>query len=182
MACQCADHPRMHGEHRIPMTGRVLRRGPSPHARGTRETDLNAKIAMRTIPACTGNTGRAAESHPGAADHPRMHGEHGGKRTKTRGVRGPSPHARGTPRARSGQGAVRRTIPACTGNTSAPPCSARKTPDHPRMHGEHPFVRRTCQRSPGPSPHARGTRSPRPPSPARTRTIPACTGNTPPNA
>ena len=90
-------HPRMRGEHVMSRPGMPRPAGPSPHARGT----LDSAVMARLPPTV----------------HPRMRGEH----TLEDPVRwceaGPSPHARGTLRRGRDQAGIGRSIPACAGNT-----------------------------------------------------------------
>ena len=169
----------MHGEHPWTTLTRGDRDGPSPHARGTPETAALYGIRARTIPACTGNTRQRPLRAGGRQDHPRMHGEHKSDISALRRKYGPSPHARGTPRDVPGRGARVRTIPACTGNTFRGQFGLFPPADHPRMHGEHFPVSGWTFWKNGPSPHARGTRGHSCVSASTSRTIPACTGNTP---
>ena len=107
-----------------------------------------------------------------------MHGEHVWVLTCLPQILGPSPHARGTRMKASRPRRGVRTIPACTGNTTARFRRFSPSPDHPRMHGEHSWGSWMRKVSHGPSPHARGTHDRRPPAGPDRRTIPACTGNT----
>ncbi len=70
------DHPRMRGEHgRLGRAGRGCR-GPSPHARGALISQVDAQLAVGTIPACAGSTHIPGRRTTGCGDHPRMRGEH----------------------------------------------------------------------------------------------------------
>ena len=71
-----ADHPRMRGEHALVRRIVTGTTGSSPHARGTRRTEMGLPVGMRIIPACAGNTWRMRAWMATAADHPRMRGEH----------------------------------------------------------------------------------------------------------
>ncbi|SAI49135.1 Domain of uncharacterised function (DUF2825) [Bordetella ansorpii] len=110
-------HPRMRGEHRSLVNTRSPGRGSSPHARGTRRRGQSRGREARFIPACAGNTTRAAWCSFSAAVHPRMRGEHFITSSGSRPVDGSSPHARGTHQIAALQSTTQRFIPACAGNT-----------------------------------------------------------------
>ena len=172
------DHPRMRGEHQVMTRMSEKERGSSPHARGTPFTGDVGTVRLRIIPACAGNTSAFGMRMMVRWDHPRMRGEHRLRHRRLRYRRGSSPHARGTPEVTAGNSRTNGIIPACAGNTLKYVVRFRLYGDHPRMRGEHLFPRQAQGRSPGSSPHARGT-----PAPDRSRfrsagIIPACAGNT----
>ena len=70
------DHPRMCGEHRVPVDDETVGEGSSPHVRG--------------------NTSSAFLSSAVFWDHPRMCGEHFEGGADCRTMQGSSPHVRGT--------------------------------------------------------------------------------------
>ncbi len=72
----------------------------------------------------------------------------------------------------------RRITPACAGNTAPGTRHPSRTPDHPRVRGEHRRDRVQARQVDGSPPRARGTQGP---APARDRgwgITPACAGNT----
>ena len=77
------DHPRMRGEHCIPMTLGISGPGSSPHARGTLADRLAGRVLGGIIPACAGNTEVSPKHMTSHWDHPRMRGEHGWKSLET---------------------------------------------------------------------------------------------------
>ena len=86
-----------------------------------------------------------------------MRGEHPWSNPASRGVKGSSPHARGT-HVRGGVSyRCAGIIPACAGNTSTPSRGPRGRGDHPRMRGEHEKLMCAFHDEMGSSPHARGT-------------------------
>ena len=92
----------------------------------------------------------------GAADHPRIRGEHSPQEPAPRPARGSSPHTRGA-RARLRVLRCRlRIIPAYAGSTGGACRHQKCLSDHPRIRGEHlPFwaiFASIC----GSSPHTRG--------------------------
>ena len=107
-----------------------------------------------------------------------MRGEHPYRIIPIPETMGSSPHARGTPKGKTGIFRTRGIIPACAGNTS--PCSRTgwRSSDHPRMRGEHSPEDLPEDSLTGSSPHARGT----PPRDTfcgvTAGIIPACAGNT----
>ena len=93
--------------------------GSSPHARGTPTFQFQRHNKARFIPACAGNALAARSPAHRRPVHPRMRGERGARRLKTRPQDGSSPHARGTPvPGLSGVHWV-RFIPECAGNAMA---------------------------------------------------------------
>ena len=69
-------------------------------------------------------------------------------------------------------------IPACAGNTIAPPAGGRGCRDHPRVCGEHIAVDELANRRAGSSPRVRGTHDPCGRPDSGEGIIPACAGNT----
>ena len=162
-ACRCGDHPRIRGEHApsafaprpwrgiIPAYAgntRTPRTRPATgwdHPRIRGEHDSLADVRLRRggiIPAYAGNTLRWAGNFHHCEDHPRIRGEHragleavlvlrgiipayAGNTSSTFapevGLKGSSPHTRGTP-------------------PSAPPTSTPSR-DHPRIRGEHAYLK-----------------------------------------
>ena len=111
------DHPRIRGEHSR-----------------TRRPDYRRS---RIIPAYAGSTRSRSCARRSRMDHPRIRGEHGGCRPDPLGGRGSSPHTRGA-RSRSQPRAFQpRIIPAYAGSTPCPSERRRRSPDHPRIRGEH---------------------------------------------
>ena len=91
---------------------------------------------------------------------------------------GPSPPARGTRWLDAVRTALRRSIPACAGNTRADAERQLWAPVHPRLRGEHRIVEGAGSSVTGPSPPARGTPRRRCERLGDRRSIPACAGNT----
>ena len=172
------DHPRMCGEHRTILTCEPVCSGSSPHVRGTRRGHGQGPYRPGIIPACAGNTWRIRHTPAPTRDHPRMCGEHRKSRQAIAVPTGSSPHVRGTLGEVCARQCVGGIIPACAGNTPTPDPTGNCSWDHPRMCGEHVPSIMTGFRTPGSSPHVRGTRSPW----ARANTpggiIPACAWNT----
>ena len=110
------DHPRVCGEHGMPGTLRVEGRGSSrvcgehlaiprpsfplmgssPRVRGTLERLDGVHDGLGIIPACAGNTRRAARATISSRDHPRVCGEHAALFMVCSTCMGSSPRVRGT--------------------------------------------------------------------------------------
>ena len=154
------------------------RLGSSPHARGARPV-IRGSIAMRRIiPACAGSTGASSTSRYRGRDHPRMRGEHAEHQHRQRQTPGSSPHARGAHQSRAKRCTPSGIIPACAGSTPTWWPGARRSRDHPRMHGEHSCSPSRAARGPGSSPHARGARGVVAERYVVGGIIPACAGST----
>ena len=150
-------HPRMRGERR----GKAVRShgwpGSSPHARGTLLPVSWWQAPIRFIPACAGNARHSPSGSSCQSVHPRMRGERMWRRSDTVGVRGSSPHARGTRQLLPGHLIEVRFIPACAGNAQYRHRIALHETVHPRMRGERLFSANLPLADTGSSPHARGT-------------------------
>ena len=172
------DHPRMRGEHVAESLHCPAPPGSSPHARGTRKCYGVCKASAGIIPACAGNTCRPSNRSSPHWDHPRMRGEHFFRDHELLLAEGSSPHARGTLMFRPFVYLVAGIIPACAGNTASANPVVFSDGDHPRMRGEHLFVRFSCKQRQGSSPHARGTHGEVDLAAQDGGIIPACAGNT----
>ena len=116
----------------------------------------------------------------GAADHPRIRGEHINHQRNAKGRDGSSPHTRGARVATPPYPAAPRIIPAYAGSTLAHGSRAGQWPDHPRIRGEHTYEKTGSYLEPGSSPHTRGARRRRGWRRRRVRIIPAYAGSTHP--
>ena len=110
--------------------------GSSPHARGTRTTEIHARNPRRFIPACAGNARQAGSIHPCPSVHPRMRGERPSGPDGHAYDDGSSPHARGTQQPEPDPAGQGRFIPACAGNALQGLIPLGVNPVHPRMRGE----------------------------------------------
>ena len=95
-ATQRGDHPRTCGEHRKSGNRPRIRRGSSPHMRGTPVAKIAISPPPRIIPAHAGNTLRFSISRLSGRDHPRTCGEHLQAGVDSGAYQGSSPHMRGT--------------------------------------------------------------------------------------
>ena len=130
------DHPRIRGEHRLRLLGRLGSVGSSPHTRGARRSNTGHYRRMRIIPAYAGSTMAVSAIAFTFMDHPRIRGEHSGSPTRRPGLIW--------------------IIPAYAGSTHYPSYSPTTSADHPRIRGEHRASRHPCDSGTGSSPHTRG--------------------------
>ena len=172
------DHPRMRGEHTLPVRLPLASWGSSPHARGTPHHIDHGATQLGIIPACAGNTGVGGGGGGVCWDHPRMRGEHLGSTSNGVPAWGSSPHARGTLVFSIGIIPSLGIIPACAGNTQRVIHIAHHVVDHPRMRGEHHRAWLRSSADAGSSPHARGTQHDELSEHVAPGIIPACAGNT----
>ena len=152
-----AVHPRVRGEHFLPIELENVAAGSSPRARGTLWRFLLLASYPRFIPACAGNTIYPLFYAVDSAVHPRVRGEHRWVVVWTIVTAGSSPRARGTLSHTRTDRADHRFIPACAGNTfgSCLTCAGRSV--HPRVRGEHFLPIELTVLNSGSSPRARGT-------------------------
>ena len=150
------DHPRMRGEHHVPLWVASCFLGSSPHARGALTPSFQAFAQVGIIPACAGSTQNALNYRADSRDHPRMRGEHNGAGIGGTDGLGSSPHARGALFLLGAGRPKRGIIPACAGSTRRSERVKTRSRDHPRMRGEHRRNRVTLRPTLGSSPHARG--------------------------
>ena len=115
------NHPRMRGEHYVPLAIIRLISGSSPHARGARVADLRSVPSLGIIPACAGSTLEPKWEGDVRGDHPRMRGEHRRTNHQSQLLRGSSPHARGAPLQVGLCRFAGGIIPACAGSTPRVP-------------------------------------------------------------
>ena len=131
-----ADHPRIRGEHALPVTAGRNTPGSSPHTRGAPAGLLVGEPGQGIIPAYAGSTVAGSASRPVTA--------------------GSSPHTRGARPIRDRAPRVRRIIPAYAGSTFRRLAALARVRDHPRIRGEHRLSRTVANSTPGSSPHTRG--------------------------
>ena len=152
--------------------------GSSPHTRGAPHMTRPAKQPERIIPAYAGSTGYFFLFGSCFSDHPRIRGEHDWKPDMIPGVSGSSPHTRGAlDEIRIGDRGC-GIIPAYAGSTFASICLRMRSPDHPRIRGEHCRRQAIVVTPPGSSPHTRGARCRCGRDRGAPRIIPAYAGST----
>ena len=113
------DHPRMRGEHEVPLITALVKKGSSPHARGAPRRLPVSLLPRRIIPACAGSTKNYESIVAQLKDHPRMRGEHSAATICTCSNWGSSPHARGAQQHAVVVNRALEIIPACAGSTVA---------------------------------------------------------------
>ena len=111
--------------------------GSSPHTRGAPSNPLRSLRGSGIIPAYAGSTPGSPPASTGAADHPRIRGEHVLVHVPSATPIGSSPHTRGAPHAAAGDQVGDGIIPAYAGSTRARRPRRRDRADHPRIRGEH---------------------------------------------
>ena len=172
------DHPRIRGEHaRFPIAAKPDN-GSSPHTRGAPLNNGAAHRVAQIIPAYAGSTQSSSPDSSLSGDHPRIRGEHNRRARCVPGPSGSSPHTRGARKPPCPRAARGRIIPAYAGSTSGSRRGRCRTPDHPRIRGEHSRDDPEPIKPPGSSPHTRGALSGFLSVSARGRIIPAYAGST----
>ena len=152
--------------------------GSSPHTRGAPVVGWPGWSRGGIIPAYAGSTSPAPAGQGPAPDHPRIRGEHCGRRAGRGPAGGSSPHTRGALCLHRRHRARGRIIPAYAGSTPERGPEQRGPPDHPRIRGEHLLTCRLILELAGSSPHTRGARRRCRHSPHSAGIIPAYAGST----
>ena len=132
--------------------------GSSPHTRGAHSRSDPLGGTRGIIPAYAGSTGLGRVPRADGRDHPRIRGEHSYVPERFGAGVGSSPHTRGAHPFDQGADDVLRIIPAYAGSTSRLSALNVKSPDHPRIRGEHPMRNTDPHGRAGSSPHTRGAR------------------------
>ena len=114
-------HPRVCGEHASSACDAFSMSGSSPRVRGTPAEPVQCPAVPPV--------------------HPRVCGEHARPRSERASEDGSSPRVRGTPGMRRAKTVGWRFIPACAGNTVIVTVWVGRPPVHPRVCGEHPWMR-----------------------------------------
>ena len=172
------DHPRIRGEHDIGLLALDLVSGSSPHTRGAQLIVVGHDETQRIIPAYAGSTDRARARRYHRPDHPRIRGEHYLRRHKGEKAAGSSPHTRGALGELRVAHADVGIIPAYAGSTASWPETATRSPDHPRIRGEHYACTVVTELGEGSSPHTRGARPRKGTGQGPAGIIPAYAGST----
>ena len=111
------DHPRVCGEHILPVSAAEAFEGSSPRMRGTHGDGFARVGAEGIIPAYAGNTQVGPSVNVQDGDHPRVCGEHATNLRPNGRYQGSSPRMRGTPTCADNEVPWRGIIPAYAGNT-----------------------------------------------------------------
>ena len=174
------DHPRIRGEHSVPLAPPRALPGSSPHTRGARPLGKGPPAGNGIIPAYAGSTGVVFGWGGVVEDHPRIRGEHQWAYLSRARRVGSSPHTRGARGRWQGSGAHPGIIPAYAGSTEASRVGAGRPGDHPRIRGEHERRIGAFIGAVGSSPHTRGAHSRSDPLGGTRGIIPAYAGSTSP--
>ena len=153
-----ADHPRIRGEHSVPLAPPRAFPGSSPHTRGAPKGLLRTPGSSWIIPAYAGSTTSFPSLRNPLPDHPRIRGEHSTWGWHDVDRLGSSPHTRGARFDAVDPRGVHGIIPAYAGSTTFVSRHSPATTDHPRIRGEHTPLRHTLLEQSGSSPHTRGAR------------------------
>jgi len=148
-----------------------------PRVRGAvRARAAGARIARGSIPACAGQSSCRARGGNERRVHPRVRGAVAPVSGEPVVDGGPSPRARGSPRAPVAQEQPAGSIPACAGQSLSTWSKQFVKRVHPRVRGAVRRRGRVPDSAQGPSPRARGS-LPRHARPLRRfGSIPACAG------
>ena len=152
--------------------------GSSPHTRGAHVPVAPGRSLSGIIPAYAGSTGGFLSRSAFPQDHPRIRGEHADGVLTRMSIGGSSPHTRGAPGRRREASGPEGIIPAYAGSTASSPRRASRSPDHPRIRGEHSLPCGASTNGTGSSPHTRGAPPRKPPPVVGGRIIPAYAGST----
>ena len=152
------DHPRIRGEHPDEPHWIGTFAGSSPHTRGAHDRRSPPNPHQRIIPAYAGSTRPRKRRTPRRGDHPRIRGEHGRQLRYDLNNGGSSPHTRGARVIEDKLTSPSGIIPAYAGSTSRRGARGYRSPDHPRIRGEHPIAAKPDNLVMGSSPHTRGAR------------------------
>ncbi len=157
-ACDGAVYPRVCGGTAQGLQRMADGRGLSPRVRGNRGAAGAALVLVRSIPACAGEPliGRV----PGTLHwvYPRVCGGTLVLGAPTRVSSGLSPRVRGNQLRALSPVFVWRSIPACAGEPTAPPCSPLGQQVYPRVCGGTPVKTECKHQYIGLSPRVRGNR------------------------
>ena len=173
-----ANHPRIRGEHAFTVKKWAKGDKSSPHTRGAQILGDTVGGARGIIPAYAGSTSTGPTTIPRRSDHPRIRGEHSGRRLTPHGHHGSSPHTRGAHNLHPRNRSPRRIIPAYAGSTNLHHYPREMRWDHPRIRGEHAADYMMKSRFVESSPHTRGALPPGAPASTPRRIIPAYAGST----
>src|SRR5690606_26388235 len=131
------DHPRLRGEHVTSDATAGVVKGSPPPARGAQQLIVALDADLRITPACAGSTPALRRLTSMFRDHPRLRGEHCRYTPSAQMCPGSPPPARGALRLRGPSCRRRGITPACAGSTATSFRSRIRSPDHPRLRGEH---------------------------------------------
>ncbi len=122
----------------------------------SRFAGCGAGVAHEIIPGFARSTRKPKSQSSCDQDHSRVRGKHALPCTNGSGDLGSSPRSRGALGTEHRLGSGRGIIPAFAGSTPAHPAGTRRSPDHPRVRGEHAYARVANRCRSGSSPRSRG--------------------------
>ncbi len=136
-------------------------------------------MAMRSIPACTGEPGLPCVQQKSKWVYPRVYGGTAGLSGIHLAPRGLSPRVRGNPVVVLLRASPARSIPACTGEPRPVLVPGYSVEVYPRVYGGTHNNHHQRQRPEGLSPRVRGNLQGTRKALSTERSIPACTGEPP---
>ena len=172
------DHPRVCGEHNLPMRESSGLLGSSPRMRGAQHNLPGAGHRDGIIPAYAGSTAQFLGHRPELRDHPRVCGEHETLLNNDAAASGSSPRMREARGRGDAAGNLDGIIPAYAGSTYYCYLAWLQIWDHPRVCGEHYPPKLSEAYGLGSSPRMRGARSCEGGRKQAWRIIPAYAGST----
>ena len=137
-------------------TGSDCTRGTSPRMRGKPGGGEIAWWCLGNIPAYAGKTRQPPPAAPLSAEHPRVCGENGFRRSTALPDGGTSPRMRGKRYPRGVKRLEARNIPAYAGKTSNIIGRRSGAAEHPRVCGENERKKEIMPLDVGTSPRMRG--------------------------
>ena len=152
--------------------------GLSPRVRGKPWPNPLLFHNRGSIPACAGETDTAADAPRARGVYPRVCGGNNASQPIGGVTAGLSPRVRGKPCGRLGPAIRPGSIPACAGETFAGSTKGRVNWVYPRVCGGNHRHQRRPHRFSGLSPRVRGKHYSKPTPRAKSRSIPACAGET----
>ena len=174
-------HPRVCGGDSTAGLWSALGGGPSPRVRGRLKSMLFVEFAIRSIPACAGETLRQSSLNFHPRVHPRVCGGDSSAASFHGPMKGPSPRVRGRHCGARVYAVPLGSIPACAGETRTNGVMRAFRRVHPRVCGGDALRLSASASDGGPSPRVRGRRKLGIALGALQGSIPACAGETAPN-
>ena len=152
------DHPRVCGEHVIPVKPITCILGSPPRMRGTLVSCSSQSLLCGITPAYAGNTFKVFDKSASFRDHPRVCGEHLAEIIVKDSTTGSPPRMRGTHKTNEVVIGIVGITPAYAGNTLNDNAIYALKRDHPRVCGEHSNKKQHAKQAEGSPPRMRGTR------------------------
>ena len=169
-------HPRSRGAARSGALARIVDQGPSPLARGSRQSARQRFSPRGSIPARAGQPTPHLPKPDAEGVHPRSRGAAAYDRGQSIGEGGPSPLARGSQDELTAAAADKGSIPARAGQPLKSDRGSTTGRVHPRSRGAATLCSGCASPTRGPSPLARGSPPTTLPRSVSGRSIPARAG------